>query len=187
VRGNRIGRFDLQLAVALSVAGVLAVTMPASGQTIVPVDEAFPPPLGLTFQGQWQCDDASSRGTLQIGRPNPRQTRDQRQLGHAWTEITESQEGLTGHYFVGYDRDHRQFVIIDADDPAFAAYQTDGWRAGTLTLTPVTRTDQSSQTDRFVYVVSGSSEFRVAWEWLEGTVWTKKSRYTCRKLSEGSP
>ena len=32
-----------------------------------------------------------------------------------------------GHCFVAYDRDKRQFVFIDADDPACAAYSTDGW------------------------------------------------------------
>jgi len=39
-----------------------------------------------------------------------------------------------GHCFVAYDRDKRQFVFIDADDPACAAHSTDGWHDHLLTL-----------------------------------------------------
>jgi hypothetical protein len=187
VRGVRKGRLGARLAVAVSMTGMLAMNAPALGQTIVPVDKAFRPPLGLTFQGQWQCSDGSSRGVLKVGSPKRAARRAPRHLGQAWTEIVESQEGLTGHYLVGYDHDRRQFVMIDADHPAYAAYQTDGWRAAKLTLTLVNRTDQLSPIGRFVYVVSRSSEFTVAWESQEGMVWTEESLYTCRKISGGSP
>jgi hypothetical protein len=32
-----------------------------------------------------------------------------------------------GNYFVGYDRDKSQFLMIDADDPTSVAYFTEGW------------------------------------------------------------
>ena len=179
-------RFDVWLAVVMSTAGSLVLNMPARGQTIVPVDRQFPPPMGLNFRGQWSCSDASSRGLLKVGTPNHAARRYAHLLGQSWTEIEESEEGLIGHYLVGYDRDHSQFVIIDAEDPAYAAYQTDGWQDRKLTLASVSRSGSSFPTDRFVYEVNRSDEFTVAWEWLEGTAWTAKSHYTCRRLQVGA-
>jgi hypothetical protein len=60
VKGNRMNTFDLRLAVILSMAGWLALTVPARGQTIVPVGRQFPPPIGLNFRGMWSCSDGSS-------------------------------------------------------------------------------------------------------------------------------
>ena len=51
-----------------------------------------------------------------------------------WTEIRESQDGFNGKYFVGYDRDKSQFLMIDADDPALIAYFTEGWSGEKLVL-----------------------------------------------------
>ncbi len=106
-----------------------------------------------------------------------------KRLKSGWATIVESQEGQFGHFYVGYDRDRKQFVVIDADDPAYAAYQTDGWQDEKLTLTPINVSAQS--TDRFVYEVKSSREFTVVWESLEGTTWIGGSRYTCHKLANG--
>ena len=175
-------RFDVWLAVVISMAGWLTLTIPARGQTIVPVDQRFPPPVGLNFRGEWSCSEGSSSGLLKVGNPNHVARRYPHSLGQGWTEIEESQEGFIGHYLVGYDRDHSQFVIIDLDDPAYAAYQTDGWRERRLTLATINHPGLSFPTDRFVYEVNRSDEFTVSWEWMEGTVWTTRSRYTCRKI-----
>jgi hypothetical protein len=58
-------------------------------------------------------------------------------LPESWTEIRESQDDFNGGYFVGYDRDRSQFLMIDADDPASEAYFTEGWHGKTLLLTSV--------------------------------------------------
>jgi hypothetical protein len=55
----------------------------------------------------------------------------------SWTEIRESQDDFKGNYFVGYDCDRSQFLMIDADDPASEAYFTEGWHGKTLLLTSV--------------------------------------------------
>jgi hypothetical protein len=177
-----MSRLDVWLVVVMSMAGWLTLTTPARGQTIVPVDQQFAAPMGLSFRGEWSCSDGSSTGLLKVGNPSHISRRNQRPLGRGWTEIEESQEGLIGHYLVGYDRDHSQFVIIDVDDPAYAAYQTDGWRERGLTLAAANHPGLSFPTDRFVYEVNRSDEFTVASESLEGTVWITRSRYTCRKI-----
>jgi hypothetical protein len=183
VRENRIGKFNVWLAVVVSIAGWLALTTPARGQTIVPVDRQFPPPVGLNFRGAWSCGDGSSKALLKVGSANHAARRYAYLSGQGWTDIKESQDGLIGHYLVGYDRDRREFVIIDVDDPASAAYETDGWHERKLTLTPVHRPGLLFSNARFVYEVNHADEFTVAWEWLEGSVWTAKSYYTCRKLT----
>ena len=180
MRENRIGKFDVGLAVVVSMAGWLALTTPARGQTIVPVDRQFPPPMGLNFRGEWSCGDGSSKALLKVGSTNHAARRYAHLSGQGWTDIRESQDGLIGHYLVGYDRDRGEFVIIDVDDPAFAAYETDGWHERKLTLEPVHRPGLFSN-DRLVYEVNHTDEFTLAWEWLEGSVWTAKSYYTCRK------
>lgn len=67
-----------------------------------------------------------------------------------------------------------------------AAYQTDGWKERELALTHVSRAGEIP-TDRFVYEVSRADEFTVSWEWLEGTLWETKNRYTCRKIVSKRP
>lgn len=187
IEKRRIRRFDPLLTASMSMGIWLALTVPARGQTIVPVDRALHAPLGLTFRGRWQCSEGSSSARLKVEGRIRMAGRSARALGLAWTEIAESQEGFNRRYFVGYDRDHRQFLIIDAEDPAYAAYQTDGWEERRLTLTSVSRRGPLFPTDRFVYEVNRPYEFTVAWEWLDGNAWTARDRYTCRKMATNSP
>lgn len=171
---------------AMQLAGLLALALSASAQTVVPVDRSLRPPLQLNFNGDWKCTDGSTTGLLKVGPTHRKRNFAAYPLGGAWTEIRESQDGLKGEYFVGYDRDHQQFLMIDAEDPAYAAYQTDGWKERELTLTPVSRAGEVP-TDRFVYEVRRADEFMVSWEWLEGTLWETKNRYTCRKIANERP
>jgi hypothetical protein len=183
VRNNRIEKFKVWLAVVVSMAGWLALTTPAKGQAIVPVDRQFPPPVGLNFRGQWSCDDGSSKALLKVGSANHATRRYAHPSGQGWTDMKESQNGLIGHYLVGYDRDRGEFVVIDVDDPTAAAYETDGWHERKLTLAPVHRPGLLFSNARFVYEVDHTDDFTVAWERLEGSVWTAERYYTCRKLT----
>lgn len=178
--------FGEYLLSAMQVAGLLALSLSAPAQTVIPVDRSFRPPMQLNFNGEWKCSDGGATGLLTVGPTHRKRDRSAYPWGGAWTEIAESQDGLKGKYFVGYDRDHQQFLIIDAEDPAYAAYQTDGWKERQLTLTHVSRTGEVP-TDRFVYEVSRADEFTVSWEWLEGTLWEAKNRYTCRKIANQRP
>lgn len=171
---------------AMQLAGLLALVLSAPAQTVIPVDRSFRPPMQLNFSGDWKCSDGGATGLLKVGGTRRQGNLAAYPLGGAWTEIAESQDGLKGEYFVGYDRDHQQFLIIDAEDPAYAAYQTDGWKERELTLTHVSRAGEVP-TDRFVYDVSRADEFTVSWEWLEGTLWKAKNRYTCRKIANTRP
>jgi hypothetical protein len=182
---TRSGKFCLWLVVGMGISALPAFTVPSNGQTIFPVARQFPPPMGLKFRGDWRCSDENSSAMLKVGSTNFAAGSSMKRLGSGWATVVESQEGQFGHFYVGYDRDHKQFVVIDADDPAYAAYQTDGWQDGKLTLTPINVAAQS--TDRFVYEVKSSREFTVVWESLEGTTWIGGSRYTCRKLANVQP
>lgn len=174
------------VALAAQMAGVLALALSASAQTVVPVDRSFRPPMQLNFSGDWKCSDGGATGLLKVAGTHRKKKLLAYALGSAWTEIVESQDGLNGEYFVGYDRDHQQFLIIDAEDPAYAAYQTDGWKDRKLTLTQLSRTGEAP-TDRFVYEVSSADEFVVTWEWLQATRWEVKNHYTCRKIASQKP
>jgi hypothetical protein len=77
-------------------------------------------------------------------------------LPGSWTKIRESQDDFNGNYFVGYDRDRSQFLMIDADDPASEAYFTEGWHGKTLLLTSVNKKSQSVLPHRIQYDVDDS-------------------------------
>lgn len=181
--GYGLGEYLLPV---IQVAGLLALALSAPAQTVVPIDRSFRPPMQLNFNGEWKCSDGGATGLLTVGRTHRKKNLPANPLGGAWTEIVEIQDGLKGEYFVGYDRDHQQFLIIDAEDPAYAAYQTDGWKERELTLTHVSRAGEVP-TDRFVYAVSRADEFTVSWEWLEGPLWQAKNRFTCQKIANNRP
>jgi hypothetical protein len=168
------GKAAIQLALLLN-----APTL-AHSQTIVPVDRKVPPPKGFSFQGTWSCSDALTAGKL-IVRPVRQVGQGALGLSNNWTEVIEEDGNTTGHYFIAYDRDKRQFVIIDADDPAYAAYSTDGWHDRQLTLTPVVSKEQSPPWHRLVYEVRSSAQFIVTWElWQEGG-WNAESIFACNR------
>jgi hypothetical protein len=177
---------------AFIVAGfVTLLTAAAIAQTIIPVDARFPPPGGLHFAGSWKCEDASGGGTLRVGRSGNR-TRwhsasfaagwHSRPLASTWTEVTEKNEYLVGHYFVAYDRDKRQFIMIDADDPAYAAYATDGWRDRALTLT--SEGTQLMPKHRLVYKIDDRNQFTVVYAVWNDESWVPQSSSTCHKVGE---
>ena len=102
-------------------------------------------------------------------------------LGETWTEIIEKDGQTLGHYFVAYDRDKRQFVMIDANDPAYAAYSTEGWHDRRLTLTPVVDQTLSSPWYRLVYAVQSAVQFTITWELQRESGWIVKSVSTCNR------
>jgi hypothetical protein len=135
------------------------ITVIAAAQTIVPVDARFPPPDGFAFQGSWKCEDNSGGGTLRVGKPGHRMRWHAGALASTWTEVTETAQNLVGRYFVAYARDKQQFIMIDADNPAYAVYSTDGWRDHELTLTA--EETQLMPKHRLVYKVDDPHQFTV--------------------------
>lgn len=173
---------------ALIVAGFVMLLSPSViAQTIIPVDARYPPPDGFTFTGTWKCDDPSGAATLRVSKAGSRRWHSNwsaarwssRPLTSTWTEVTEKNEYLVGHYFVAYDRDKRQFIIIDAADPAYAAYSTDGWQTRELTLT--SEETQLMPKHRLVYKIEDLNQFTVTYAVLENARWVLQSRSTCRR------
>jgi hypothetical protein len=154
----------------------------AGAQTIIPVDARFPTPDGFSFQGSWKCEDPAGGGTLKVGKPSNRNSSQSRPLMSTWTEIRETDQDLIGDYFVAYDRDKQQFLMIDADDPAYAAYSTDGWHGRELMLTSVET--QPMQRHRLLYKIDGRYQFTVIFAVWESATWVTSSSSTCRKVSE---
>ena len=169
-------------AIAVGFAGLIAVFPRASAQMIVPVDRRLHPPDGFEFSGQWNCVDGVSIAHLEVGKRNRSTGGASLRLPGPWTEIRESQDGFNGNYFVGYDRDRRQFLMIDADDPASEAYFTEGWHGKTLLLTSVNNKSQSVLPHRIQYDVDDSHRFTVTWEMLEGTAWKAEPGVKCIKV-----
>ena len=91
------------------------------------------------------------------------------------------------HYFVAYDKDKQQFVMIDADDPSYAAYATDGWHDRKLTLTSIDSRGQLLPRHRYVYEINDDLQFTVSWELWREEVWIQRSFCTCRKANHRIP
>jgi hypothetical protein len=88
---------------------------------MIPVTAKFADPEGLSFQGRWKCEDASTKATLQVGGgrgPRHHRWRNARLAPAAWTQLTETDQNRAAHYLVAYERDKQQFILMDADDPA---------------------------------------------------------------------
>jgi hypothetical protein len=83
---------------------------------------------------------------------------------------------------VGYDRDKQQFILIDAEDPAYAAYSTDGWRDREVTLTSVDT--QLMPRHRLIYRVEGRYQFTVTFAVWDSAAWVTFSNSVCRKVGE---
>ena len=83
---------------------------------------------------------------------------------------------------MAYDRDKRQFVIIDAVDPAYAAYSTDGWHTRELTLT--SEETQLIPKHRLVFKIEDRNQFTVTYAVLDNTSWVSQSSSACRKVGQ---
>jgi hypothetical protein len=119
---------------------------------------------------------------LKVGKPLNRNGRHSRSLASTWTEIRETDQDVAGNYFVAYDPEKRQFIMIDADDPAYVAYSTDGWRDRELTLTSVEI--QQMPRHRLVYKIEGRYQFTVAFAVWDSAAWVTFSNSVCRKVGE---
>jgi hypothetical protein len=179
---SRARKILLRLIRSHRIAGFALMAVTAGAQTIIPVDARFPTPDGFSFQGSWKCDNLAGGGTLKVGKPGNGNSRRPRSLASTWTEIRETDQDLVGNYFVAYDRDKHQFIMIDADDPAYAAYSTDGWRGRELTLT--SEEAQPMQKHRLVYKIDSRYQFTVRFAVWGSSTWVMSSSSTCRKVSE---
>jgi hypothetical protein len=56
--------------------------------------------------------------------------------------LTERQQGISEHFVVGFDRDAKQFLLFDADDPGYEAFSTTGWVGQEMILTSIDRPDR---------------------------------------------
>jgi hypothetical protein len=169
-------------AIAVGFAGLMAGFPRASAQMIVPVDRTLHPPQGFDFSGEWNCGDGASTAHLEVENRNRSTGGALLRLPGPWTEIHESQDGFKGNYFVGYDRDKSQFLMIDADDPASVAYSTEGWNGKKLLLTSTNDKGQLGLPLRIQYDVDDSRRFTVTWETLEGAAWKAEPGFKCIKV-----
>ena len=177
-----IDKIRIVFATILGFAMLIALFPGASAQMIVPVDRTLHPPEGFDFGGRWNCGDGVSIAHLEVENRNRPTGGAALRLPGPWTEVRESQDGFNGNYFVGYDRDRRQFLMIDADDPASEAYFTEGWHGKTLLLTSVNDKSQSVLPNRIQYDVDDSHRFTVTWQMLEGTAWKAEPGVECVKV-----
>jgi hypothetical protein len=149
---------------------------------IVPADRTLHPPEGFDFGGQWNCGDGAAIAHLEVENRNRSTGGASLRLPGPWTEIRESQGGFKGNYFVGYDRDKSQFLMIDADDPASVAYSPEGWNGNKLLLTSTNDKGQLGLLHRIQYDVDDSRQFTVTWEILEGAAWKAEPGFKCIKV-----
>ena len=177
-----IDKIRVVFATMLGLVSLIAVFPRASAQMIVPVDRTLHPPEGFDFGGRWNCQDGASIAHLEVENRNRSTGGASLRLPGPWTEIRESQDDFNGNYFVGYDRNRSQFIMIDADDPASEAYFTEGWHGKTLLLTSVNDKSQSVLPHRIQYDVDDSHRFTVTWEMLEGTAWKAEPGVKCIKV-----
>jgi hypothetical protein len=166
----------------LGIISLIAVFPRASAQVIVPADRRLHPPEGFDFSGQWNCRDGVSIAHLEVKNRNRSVGGTSFRLPGPWTELRESQDGFTGNYFVGYDRDKSQFLMFDADDPASISYFTEGWNGKTLLLTSANDKGQLAPPHRIQYDVNDSHRFTVTWEMLQGTAWRSEPAVKCIKV-----
>jgi hypothetical protein len=156
-------------------------------QMLIPVDARMPAPDAFDFRGTWRCEGRLDSATLEVGTHHP--NRWKRSKGHTdrddlhWTALTEKGSAFTGHYWVAYDRDKKQFVMVDADDPAYAAYTIDEWKNETLVLTSFTAAQPSGWHFRWVYELHGVDQFKVSFETEDAMTWTTQSTCVCQRIS----
>jgi hypothetical protein len=181
LKSRTIDTIPVVFAIILGFASLIGVSPRASAQMIVPVDRTLHPPEGFDFGGHWNCRDGSSIAHLEVGNRDRSTGGESLRLPGPWTEIRESQDGFNGNYFVGYDRDKSQFLMIDADDPTSIAYLTEGWNGNRLMLTSTNENHQSALQHRIQFDVNDSHRFTVTWELLEGAAWKAEPAFMCIK------
>jgi hypothetical protein len=149
---------------------------------IVPVDRTLHPPKGFDFSGEWNCGEGASPAHLEVESRKLSTGSTALRLPGPWTEIRESQNGFNGNYFVGYDRDKSQFIMIDADDPSSVEYLTEGWNREELMLTSTNDKDQLALPHRIQFDINDSHRFTVTWELLDGAAWKAEPDFMCTKV-----
>ena len=181
----------VELAGRIAHASIRAIAMMAMLSTLsfaqlpVPVDVRMPAPGAFDFHGTWRCQGRLDSATLEVGTHHPdlwkRSKKHTDRDDLHWTALTEKESGFTGHYRVAYDRDTKQFVMIDADDPAYAAYTIDEWEHETLVLTSYTAAQSSGWHFRWVYELHGVDQFKVSFETEDAMAWTTQSTCVCQR------
>jgi len=182
LNGRTTDKIRTVFTTILVIVSLIAAFPRASAQMIVPADQRIHPPEGFDFGGQWNCRDGVSIAHLEVENRNRSTRGASLRLPGPWTEIRESQDGFNGNYFVGYDRDKSQFLMIDADDPSSISYFTEGWNGKTLLLTSANDSRQLAPPHRIQYDVNDSHRFTVTWELLQGTAWKAEPGVKCIKV-----
>jgi hypothetical protein len=180
-----IVKICILFATILGSASLIAVFPRASAQMIVPADRTLHAPDRFDFNGQWNCGEGASTAHLKVDNGNSSTESAPLRLPGAWTKVRETQGGFNGNYFVGYDRDKSQFLMIDANDPASIAYFTEGWNGQMLLLTSTNDEGQLAPPHRIQYDINDASRFTVTWEYLEGASWKAEPGVTCIKVDRG--
>lgn len=66
---------------------------------------------------------------------------------------------MPAHYQVQYDRDPTEFLLPEADDPAYEVFRPVGWGGPTMTLTYLVGLDEHLPANQFVYPTNNSGQF----------------------------
>jgi hypothetical protein len=151
----------------------------AVAQLIIPVRQWVSPQQHFDFQGQWNCSDGSSIAHLNVGMKTGIYSLTALQGGNQWTGILENEDGFVGKYLVAYDHDHNQFLLIDLEDPAAAAFRTDAWDGNALILSSVSNATGSFPPYRIRYEVNDANRFTVTWEMKDGPGWVNEPSVAC--------
>jgi hypothetical protein len=165
---------------------LLGLVQPIRSQTVVPVSSKLPPPMGLRFIGNWRCIAGPQVAQLVVNthalRKDPRNI----SASGEWAMLTERQQGISAHLVVGYDRDAKQFLLFDADDPGYQAFSTTGWVGQEMILTSIDRPERNFPQHRFVYRIKDARLFTVSWELRQEGAWKAQDTFTCAKQSRDS-
>jgi hypothetical protein len=168
----------LQKLWLIALTGTI-INSAAVAQLIIPVSQRVSPPQHFDFHGQWNCRDGSSLAHLNVGMKTGIYSLTALQGGNQWTGILENEDGFVGKYLVAYDHDDNQFLLIDLEDPAAAAFRTSGWNGNTLILSSVSDASRSFPPYRIRYEVNDASRFTVTWEMKDGSGWVKEPSVAC--------
>ncbi len=140
----------------------------------------------LRFTGNWRC--IAGQQVAQLVVSIHALLKDPRHISASgeWAMLTERQQGIAAHFVVGYDRDAKQFLLFDADDPGYEAFSTTGWVGQEMILTSIDRPDRNFPQHRFVYRIKDARLFTVSWELRQEGDWKAQDAFTCTKQSHDS-
>src|ERR1035441_8774272 len=118
----------VRLVMIVSIAALGFVSMDAIPQAQLPVPIGLKErtPLDLDFRGKWPCSDGNSAAQLLVLDQHNRES--PIALSPQWTGVAERQEGISLHYFVGFNPENKELLMVDSGAPTLVSYATkDQW------------------------------------------------------------